>query len=107
VGQFLAVQQLLMLGADPARITNYNSTPLHYAAAEGYANICQVLLENTVVDESVVHIFNRQDRGGLTAMDYAILHGHTEVQKVLTEYQWAGGEVRLKSCQNGTQTFSE
>jgi hypothetical protein len=81
-GLFLAVQYLLKLGADTGLSTNYNSTPLHYVAAEGHAHICQVLLENTVV-----YNIGQRDQGGHTAMGYAILHGHANVQKVLTEFQ--------------------
>jgi hypothetical protein len=80
-GLILVVQKLLELGADPGRSTKYNSTPLHYAAAEGYPQTCEALLKYAVVDH--VH---QMDYGGHTAMGYAILYGHGEIQDMLTVY---------------------
>jgi ankyrin repeat protein len=89
-GLFSAVQRPLELGADPGRSTKYNSTPLHYAAAKGHAHICRVLVENITLNNAYHTTLNSaylKDHGGLTAMSYALLHGHEEVQKVLAEFQ--------------------
>ena len=39
------VRHLLGIGADAKSCNSWNDTPLHRAAAEGYAEMCQLLLE--------------------------------------------------------------
>jgi ankyrin repeat protein len=82
VGLVWAVKELLKLGAISRLTTEFGSTPLHYAAAEGHAEICIILLEH-----ADGYDLQQLDDIGRTPMHYALLRGHQKVQEVLTAYQ--------------------
>jgi hypothetical protein len=76
-----ATRLLLDMGADPSKSTKFSSFPIHYAAANGSKLICEMLLAHKV--KFNIH---GTDSNGLTARDYAIGNGCTEVAKLLFEY---------------------
>jgi ankyrin repeat protein len=72
---------LLDMGADPGMATKFSSFPIHYAAANGSKLICEMLLAHK--DKFNIH---GTDANGLTAHDYAIRNGCTEVAELLSEH---------------------
>ncbi|KAF3003437.1 hypothetical protein E8E13_001880 [Curvularia kusanoi] len=60
------VTKLLADGANPSIKTVYGSLPLHYAAANGFASICEMLLQHMGSEE-----LDAEDDFGMTALDYA------------------------------------
>lgn len=107
-----ATQELLALGADPDRaVTSRRApswTPLFAAAADGHVEIVRTLLaaprrvsqgDNPAATEVVMARLDATDRYGRTALFYAVLHGQTEVVRVLidagaaTDREDAGGDT--------------
>ena len=62
-----------------SRLTS-GSTPLHFAAANGHAQIAQILLTC-----GAVH--NKMDKNGMTPEALAEINGHTEVIRVLRDWE--------------------
>lgn len=73
------VRFLLEEEADPALATIYGSLPLHYAAAEGSIDICQLLLSHKTKFD-----IKAMDSAGKTALDYARDKKHQDVTDLLS-----------------------
>ncbi|GAB1604693.1 uncharacterized protein LOC115227252, partial [Argonauta hians] len=80
-GQFDKVQELLRARA-PFNTDRDGRTALHYAALNGFPDICRCLISHGCD-------INQQDAIGFTALHRACSQGHTEVCKVLLEEQCA------------------
>ncbi|KAL8991707.1 MAG: hypothetical protein Q9169_007725 [Polycauliona sp. 2 TL-2023] len=70
------VGMLLRKGADPNKLTDYDQTALHIAAAHGHQTIALLLLQN----HTNVGI---KDCSGRTAMDWAVKGDHESVVRLL------------------------
>jgi len=100
-----AVEILLEEKADPGLATIYGSLPLHYAAAKGSVEICELLLMHKArFDIKAV------DSAGKTALDYANEKRHQKVVDLLSaEYAAADREEeelrRARSLEVGTVNY--
>jgi hypothetical protein len=73
------VVALLRAGADPTICTVHNTSPLHYAAAEGRTEICKALLECRPAVAKV------EDCNSKTAFDYACQERHMETASMILQ----------------------
>ena len=86
-GNLPVVELLLVHGADPLQINpTTNQTAMHFAAAAGHAEICDLLLRSTkqiyrVEDQQILDklLWNAVDIFGKTPLDYARDSGHANV----------------------------
>ena len=98
------VRWLLEEEADPGLTTIYGSLPLHYAAAKGSIDICQLLLSHKTRFD-----IKAKDCAGKTALDYAREYERQDVVNLLSaEYVAAYLEDdelrRARSLQAGTES---
>jgi len=98
-----AVVRLLEENADPGLSTMYGSLPLHYAAAKGSIDICQLLLSHKTRFD-----IKAEDCVGKTALDYARENEHQDVVNLLSaEYAAADQALeeleRARSLQAGLE----
>ena len=55
-------------------------TPLHFAAKNGYKDICKMILDEQVGEDK-----NPKSNTGFTPLHYAALNGHVEIYKMIIE----------------------
>lgn len=86
-GNAFMVQSLIQNGADPGRKDPATGRSLiHLAAIEGHADVLEILLQAGLKADE-------KDRAGLTALDYALRHGHVTAARILREKGGADGKV--------------
>lgn len=76
-----------MQGADPNSTTEFDTTPLHDAAQEGYSNAITTLV-NIGADPNV------KAKNGATPLHHATFNGHTEAVTALLD---AGADPSIKA----------
>ena len=76
-GDIQAMRRLVAKGANLAHGDYDYRTPMHLAAAEGYENVVQYLLDQGVSKETF-------DRWGNTPLEDANRHGHTRIMNLLS-----------------------
>ncbi|MDP6306878.1 MAG: ankyrin repeat domain-containing protein [Verrucomicrobiota bacterium] len=81
---------LISEGADVNAITLEGSTPLHFAAFNGYKEIAELLIDNG----ADVNVINNELAGTplITALDWAIQQGKTETADLLRKHGGKTGE---------------
>jgi len=83
-GKLDVVSKLLEIDADLVyEETKSGHTALHACSAEGYQDVCRLLLENTF---RKVELIQKKTRAGLKAIDIARIQGQTFVVDLLMEY---------------------
>jgi len=87
------VRWLLEEEADPGLTTMYGSLPLHYAAAKGSIDICQLLLSHKTKFD-----IKAKDCVYKTPLDYARGKGHYEVVKLLSA-EYAAADQALEELE--------
>lgn len=75
------VQKVLKAGAISGIATAYGTTPLHYAAAKGFAGICTLLIQYGAKSD-----MQAEDHEGRTALDHATIKKHDFVVILLKTY---------------------
>ena len=77
-------QLLISEGADVNAITLEGSTPLHFAAWNGYKEIAEILIDNG----ADLNVINNKLAGTpfITALDWAIQQGRTEIADLLRKH---------------------
>lgn len=79
-GHVQIAEMLLCAGADPEKETWEGKTPLFAACSDGSSEIAEVLLRAGAKKDARYH--------GQIALDVAIIHGHTDITKLLSrEYR--------------------
>jgi ankyrin repeat protein len=76
------VELLLSRGANPRAVTVYRSLPLHYAAVQGFLQICRLLIGHCDTSSGA----GSRDWQGKTAVDYACARSHTAVARFLAPF---------------------
>lgn len=87
------VASLLALGADPGQRTVNGSLPLHYAAARGFHDICQMLVEKSSISE-----IEAEDVWELSARDYAEDKDFASIVQLL--------DAELPSSRSGSEALN-
>ena len=89
-GHYTHVSKLLRLGTSSNVVDSwdYENTPLHFAAKNGYPQIAQLLLEH---DDQTTCCFRRVkqriiNRDGYSPLHLAARYGHTEVVRLIIEH---------------------
>lgn len=77
------VQVLLEKGAVISALDNELKTVLHLAASQGHKEAICLLIQKGAYD-----LISFKDRRGRTALDYAVLLGHTNIIQALLEHYW-------------------
>lgn len=91
-GSLKVVNYLLDLGADATHATLDGRTPLHLAAANGWMETVQRLLQCAKVDGTL------RDAGGATPFFDAVTHAHLDVVKLLLRHECSAVHSRDASA---------
>ena len=78
-GDTARVRELLGRGANPNAKDRYGNTPLHVAAAWGYADVVKMLLDHYAY-------VNARDNSGATPLHRAAAYGRADIARLLLEH---------------------